>query len=107
MLRKSNSYSGYILLESLIALGLLCMIVGSFIAFSTLLLKKNKEATEQLAMYRVLYEETKGYENDREQSDQDGQVSDNRYQVEFGKVDNKLIKVEITNGKESFLLKKE
>lgn len=107
MLKKSSSYKGYILLESLVALGLLCIIVGSYISLNTLLLRKNKQATEQLLMYRILYEEMKSYENYGEQSIQGEHVSNNSYQVRFDKRNNKLVEVEITNGKEGFILKQE
>ncbi|ALS37443.1 Tfp pilus assembly protein PilV [Enterococcus rotai] len=107
MLKKSSSYKGYLLLESLVALGLLCIIIGSYISLNTLLLRKNRQATEQLMMHRVLYEEMKSYENYGEESIQGEHLSNSSYQVRFDNRNNKLVEVEITNGKEGFILKKE
>lgn len=101
MLRKSNNYQAYILFESLIALSLLCMIVGSYFSLNTMLLKKNKQAMDRLQLHRALYEELTHYENYKVFTTNDN------YQVHFYKVNNKLSGVEITDGQETIILKKE
>ena len=107
MLKKYNLYKGYILFESLLALGLLCLIIGSFVSLNTFLLKKNKQATEQLLLHRILYEELKRYENHGGQLIKEVRTENNNYQLRFYKANNKLVEVEITDGKESLILKKE
>ncbi|MBO0474338.1 type II secretion system protein [Enterococcus ureasiticus] len=107
MLKKSNNYNGYILLESLIALGLLCLIIGSYVSLNTFLLKKNKQVTNQLLLHRVLYEKMKHYENHGGALIQDIHIENRNYQLRFYKTENKLIEVEIIDEKESFTIKKE
>ncbi|WP_430607504.1 hypothetical protein IGJ55_000938 [Enterococcus sp. AZ170] len=101
MLRKLNNYKAYILFESLIALSLLCMIVGSYLSLNTFLFKKNKQAIDRLQLHRVLYEEVNHYENYKVRSENDN------YQVHFYEVNNQLNEVVITDGKETVSLKKE
>ncbi|MGX7438133.1 hypothetical protein RU98_GL002617 [Enterococcus caccae] len=81
--------------------------IGSYISLNTLLLKKNNQANEQLRMYRALYEQVKVYENYGGQSFQEIHLANSNYQVRFDKTNNKLTKVEITDGKENIILKKE
>ncbi|ALR99907.1 hypothetical protein ATZ33_00475 [Enterococcus silesiacus] len=107
MLKKFNPYKGYILFESLLALGLLCLIIGSYVSLNTFLLKKNKQAIEQLLLHRILYEEMKRYENHGGQLIQEVRIENNNYQLRFYKANNKLVEVEITDGKESLTLKRE
>ncbi|WP_429950475.1 competence type IV pilus minor pilin ComGE [Enterococcus sp. AZ101] len=101
MLRKLNNYKAYILFESLIALSLLCMIVGSYLSLNTFLFKKNKQAIDRLQLHRVLYEEVNHYENYKVRSENDN------YQVHFYEINNQLNEVVITDGKETVSLKKE
>lgn len=101
MLRKLNNYKAYILFESLIALSLLCMIVGSYLSLNTFLFKKNKQAIDRLQLHRVLYEEVNHYENYKVRSENDN------YQVHFYEVNNQLNEVVITDGKETVSVKKE
>lgn len=107
MLKKSNHYKGYILLESLIALSLICVVIGSYISLNTFLLKKNKQSSDQLVLYRVLYEEMKYYENHGGPLIQERYLDHRSFQLRFNKVGNKLIEVEIIDGKESVTIKKE
>ncbi|WP_207694136.1 hypothetical protein DOK67_0001923 [Enterococcus sp. DIV0212c] len=107
MLKRSKNYKGYILFESLIALGLMCLIMGSYVSFNTFLLKKNKQADDKMLMHRILYEEVKRYENYGGQPFQEVHLEKNNYQLHFQKIDNKLSEVEITDGKEIFTVKKE
>ncbi|MGX7273001.1 MULTISPECIES: type II secretion system protein [Enterococcus] len=83
------------------------MITGSYISINTFLLKKNKQATNQLQLHRVLYEEMKRYENHGGLLTQDIHLENSHYQLKLYNTENKLIEVEITDGKESFTLKKE
>ncbi|MBO0446499.1 type II secretion system protein [Enterococcus ureilyticus] len=101
MLRKLNNYKAYILFESLIALSLLCMIVGSYLSLNTFLFKKNKQAIDRLQLHRVLYEEVNHYENYKVRSENDN------YQVHFCEINNQLNEVVITDGKETVSVKKE
>ncbi|MBM7688809.1 hypothetical protein BCR24_04885 [Enterococcus ureilyticus] len=101
MLRKLNNYKAYILFESLIALSLLCMIVGSYLSLNTFLFKKNKQAIDRLQLHRVLYEEVNHYENYKVRSENDN------YQVHFYEINNQLNEVVITDGKETVSVKKE
>lgn len=106
MSKKSNNYSGYVLFESLIALGLLCLIIGSYISLNTFLLKRNRQANNQLSLHRVLYEEMKRYEHYGGSLIQDVHIDNSYYQLHFYKKENKLIEVEIVNGQERFKIKK-
>ncbi|MGX7264346.1 competence type IV pilus minor pilin ComGE [Enterococcus crotali] len=107
MLKEFNHYKGYILFESLLALGLLCLVIGGYVSLNTFLLKKNKQVTEQLSLHRVLYEEVKRYENHGGPLLKEVQVENKNYQLRFYKASDRLVEVEITDGKESFTLKKE
>lgn len=107
MLKKFAHYKGYILFESLLALGLLCVIISGYVSLNTFLLKKNKQATEQLLLHRILYEEVKRYENHGGALFKEVQLENTNYQLRFRKANNRLLEVEITDGKESFTLKKE
>ncbi|MBO0423493.1 hypothetical protein BCR22_06290 [Enterococcus plantarum] len=107
MLRKSTGYSGYVFLESLIALGLMCLIIGSYLSLNTFLLKKNKHATNQLILYRVLYEEMKHFENYGGPLLRDIHTENGDYQLRVYQVANKLIEVEVIGENEHFEIKKE
>ena len=107
ILKKSSNSRGYILLESLIALGLLCLVTGSYILLNTHLLKKNKQATNQLQLHRILYEEMKRYENHGGPQIQEVQAENNSYQLHFYKSENKLAEVEIIGGDDKVTIKKE
>lgn len=107
MLKRSNNYKGYILLESLVALGLLCFITGSYSSLNTFLLKKNQQAAHRLLIHRVLYEEMKRYENHGGQLYQEIYLENSNYQLHFYKTNDKLVEVEITDGQEIFTVKRE
>ncbi|MEI5995049.1 competence type IV pilus minor pilin ComGE [Candidatus Enterococcus mansonii] len=107
MSKRSKKLEGYILLESLIALGLLCLVIGSYFSLNLFLLKKKKEVSHQLLMQQVLYEELRHYENYEGQEQRIVYREEQIYHLHFYKQKEELIKVEITNGKETFTLKKE
>ncbi|OJG55413.1 hypothetical protein RV06_GL001856 [Enterococcus haemoperoxidus] len=54
-----------------------------------------------------MYEEMKRYENHGGLLTQDIHLENSHYQLKLYNTENKLIEVEITDGKESFTLKKE
>lgn len=107
MLKKSNNYKAYILFESLVALSLLCLITVCYISSNTFLLQKNKQSGENLQLHRILYEEMKRYENHGGSRVQEVHINNTNYQLQFYEANNRLIEVEITDGKETFSLKKE
>lgn len=106
MLNKSEHYKGYILLESLVSLGMLCLIIGNYFSLNTFLLKKNQQTENQLQLHRVMYEEMKYYENHGGQDIKQVQSERSSYTLSFLKADNKLIGVEIYDGETQFLLEK-
>lgn len=107
MSKRSNHYKGYILLEGLFALGLLCLIVGSYISFNIFLMRKNRQTQDQLLLHRVLYEEMKRYENHGGRLQQELHTENHTYQLQLYKNEHKLIEVRISDGKEKIILKKE
>ncbi|EOI03080.1 hypothetical protein UAY_00827 [Enterococcus moraviensis ATCC BAA-383] len=107
MIKRSFNYKGYILLESLIALSIVCLIVLGYMSSNTFLLKKNKQAIEELALYRMLYEETKHYENHGGELRRTIKKRDKEYQLYFYKGDDELREVEIMDGKDKIKIKKE
>ncbi|MTD42338.1 type II secretion system protein [Erwinia sp. CPCC 100877] len=107
MLKQLKNTNGYILLESLIGLSLICMLIGSFVTLNTFLLRKNREATQRLQLYRVMYEELKHYEQYGTFSVPPIIRENTTYQLQVQKTNNKLTEMRITDGKETVLLKKE
>lgn len=106
MLKKSKTYKGYILLEGLFSLGLLCLIIGSYVLFNQFLLQKNRQVQDQLSLHRVLYEEIKRYENYGGKLQAEISVNGINYQLHFYKNHQELLEVEITDGKEFLSIKK-
>lgn len=106
MLKELKTYKGYILLEGLFALGLLCVIIGSYVSFNQFLLQKNQQVLEQLSLHRVLYEEIKRYENYGGKLQSEICLNGIDYQLNFYKNHQELLEVEITDEKERLSIKK-
>lgn len=60
ILKKSNK-SGYILLETMTALGLVLIIVYGVSAHQTFLLEQEKKSNQEVQLARILYEEARKY----------------------------------------------
>ncbi|MFK4566620.1 competence type IV pilus minor pilin ComGE [Enterococcus sp. UD-01] len=107
MLRKLKNTKGYILLESLVGLSLICLLIGSFVSLNTFLLRKNQEGAQRLQLSRVMYEEMKYYEQHGTFSEQTISRDQQTYRLQIQKTKDKLTEVRMTDGKETIVLKKE
>lgn len=95
MSRKLIKYKGYILLESLISLAIICFIIGEYLMFNTFLLKKTKESQIRVEMYQVLYEEIHCLEVKETNFSKIVDRNNKKYKLDIYYFDNRLYKVEI------------
>ncbi|MFD1900272.1 competence type IV pilus minor pilin ComGE [Enterococcus termitis] len=106
MLKKSLNYKGYILFESLISLGIMSILIGSFMSLNTFVLMKKTKSIDQLAMHRILYEEMTQYEHHEGVLQKTIWTNNKEYSLYMHKTKDKIVKVEITDGDERFILEK-
>lgn len=87
----------------MLSLSILVLLLVSYGGLITDLLQRTKQASEQLTMQRLLYEETRAYKkvkNTKKQVQREGK----HYEITFIQQDNHLLAVQITNGKDQIII---
>ena len=104
MLKRSLRFKGYVFAESMIALSMMTTVIGGLLSANSFLFGKATALNERLAMRRVLYEEVRYYERYESASEQRITREGKHYVVMIIQNENKLIKAEIRNEAETFII---
>jgi type II secretory pathway pseudopilin PulG len=106
MSKKSIRYDGFILLESLLSLTIICFVIANLSLASIHLLKQTADSQEHLKMQRYAYESIKEYElygGDTYREIHDGPDA---YRVYIEATEQDVLKVIVTSGKDTFIVEK-
>lgn len=106
MLKKLPLYNGSVLLESLLSLAIVCLVIGTFSVTIVDLLKQSQRREQQLFMKRFAYEAIKEYELYGGVTSKTINFRQLDYQIELVVLGNQVKRIEVSEGKEKFIVEK-